>query len=65
MISLATTTLDAEVEHILEESYHWRAMAELQLGQQDAAIADFENALRVHPGFAPSYEQLVQLGVTP
>ena len=65
VISLATTTLDAEVEHILEESYHWRAMAELQLGQQDAAIADFENALRVHPGFAPSYEKLVQLGVTP
>jgi tetratricopeptide (TPR) repeat protein len=65
VISLATTTLDAEVEHILEESYHWRGMAELQLGQQDAAIADFENALRVHPGFAPSYEQLVQLGVTP
>ncbi|PKN98682.1 MAG: hypothetical protein CVU42_10720 [Chloroflexi bacterium HGW-Chloroflexi-4] len=27
VISLATTTLDAEVEHILEESYHWRAMA--------------------------------------
>lgn len=65
VISLATTTLDAESEHILEESYHWRAMAELQLGQQDAAIADFENALRVHPGFGPSYEQLVQLGVTP
>lgn len=65
VISLATTTLDAEVEHILEESYHWRAMAELQLGQQDAAIADFQNALKVHPGFIPSYEQLVQLGVTP
>ena len=65
VISLATTTLDAESEHILEESYHWRAMAELQLGQQDAAIADFRNALRVHPGFGPSYEQLVQLGVTP
>ncbi|PKN90561.1 MAG: hypothetical protein CVU45_02205 [Chloroflexi bacterium HGW-Chloroflexi-7] len=65
VISLATTTLDAEVEHILEESYHWRAMAELQLGQQDAAIADFQNALKVHPGFGPSYEQLVQLGITP
>ncbi len=65
VINLATTTLDAESEHILEESYHWRAMAKLQLGQQDAAIADFNNALRVHPGFGPSYEQLVQLGVTP
>jgi tetratricopeptide (TPR) repeat protein len=65
VISLATTTLDAEVEHILEESYHWRAMAELQLGQQDAAIADFQNALKVHPGFGPSYEQMVQLGITP
>ncbi|MDO9121233.1 MAG: tetratricopeptide repeat protein, partial [Anaerolineaceae bacterium] len=65
VISLATTTLDAESEHILEESYHWRAMARLQLGQQDAAITDFQNALKVHPGFGPSYEQLVQLGITP
>jgi tetratricopeptide (TPR) repeat protein len=65
VISLATTTLDAEVEHILEESYHWRAMARLQLGQQDAAITDFQNALKVHPGFGPSYDQLVQLGITP
>lgn len=65
VINLATTTLDAESEHVLEESYHWRAMAKLQLGQQEAAITDFNNALRVHPGFSPSYEQLVQLGVTP
>jgi len=65
VINLATTTLDAESEHVLEESYHWRAMAKLQLGQQDAAIADFQNALKVHPGFGPSYDQLVQLGITP
>ena len=65
VITLATTTLDAESEHILEESYHWRGLAELAAGQQDAAIEDFKNAVRVHPGFAPSTQQLEDLGVTP
>ena len=65
VITLATTTLDAEVEHLLEESYHWRALAEEELGNREAAVADLRNALRVHPGFAPSYEQLVNFGETP
>lgn len=65
VISLATTTLDAESEHILEESYHWRALAEEALGDRAAAVADLRNALRVHPGFGPSYQQLLEFGETP
>lgn len=65
VINLSTATLDAEIEHILEESYHWRALAEEALGDRTAAVADLRNALRVHPGFAPSYDQLVEFGETP
>lgn len=65
VITLATTTLDAEIEHVLEESYHWRALAEEALGDRAAAVADLRNALRVHPGFAPSYAQLIEFGETP
>lgn len=65
VIALATTTLDAESEHILEESYHWRALAEEALGNREAAVSDLRNALRVHPGFGPSFDQLLAFGETP
>ncbi len=52
-------------EPILEESYHWRAMAELALGDRDAAVADFRLALKYHTGFGPSLYQLQQMGETP
>ncbi|KAF0111368.1 MAG: hypothetical protein FD147_975 [Chloroflexi bacterium] len=65
VINLADTTLSAMVEPILEESYHWRALAELALGDQDAAIKDLRAALKYHDNFAPSLEQLQLLGVTP
>lgn len=65
VIDLATTTLDAESEHILEESYHWRALSKLELGQRDSAVDDLRNAIRVHPGFSPSYTLLVEMGETP
>jgi tetratricopeptide (TPR) repeat protein len=65
VITLATTTLDAMSEPILEESYHWRAMAELQLGNNPAALGDFREAVSVHPGFLPSIAQLELLGETP
>jgi len=65
VINLATTTLDAESEHILEESYHWRALAKEALGNREAAISDLRSALRVHPGFGPSFEQLLAFGETP
>ncbi len=65
LINLTTLTINAESEHLLEESYHWRALAEIQLGNTAAAVEDLRHALKVHPGFAPSYEQLVELGETP
>ncbi len=65
VINLATTTLDAMSEPILEESYYWRAMAELQTGDQTAAITDLRESLKVHENFQPSVALLEQIGVNP
>lgn len=65
VVGLATTTLDAMSEPVLEESYYWRGMAEIQLGQQQEAIADLRKALEVHPDFSPAVAELQALGVEP
>jgi hypothetical protein len=65
VINLATTTLDAMSEPVLEESYYWRAMAREALGDTKAAIKDLRSALDVHPGFEPALTRLQQLDATP
>ncbi len=65
VIDLATTTLEAASEQILEESFYWRARALLAMGDRDGAIDDFRKSLEVHPDFSPSLEQLALLGVEP
>jgi hypothetical protein len=65
VINLATTTLDAMSEPVLEESYYWRAQAELAQGNQTAAVADLNKSLEVHAGFGPSLALMSQLGVAP
>jgi hypothetical protein len=62
VINLATTTLDAMSEPVLEESYYWRALALEALGDLDGAVRDFRSSLEHHPGFGPSLEQLRRLG---
>ncbi len=46
----------------LEESWYWRGMARLALGDTQGAISDFRNALVKHPGFPPAYVKLQELG---
>lgn len=65
IVNLATLTLDAMVDPVLEESYYWRGRAWAALGDRDAAIADFRRSVEVHPGYAPGLEQLQLLGVEP
>jgi tetratricopeptide (TPR) repeat protein len=65
VIDLATTTLDAMSEPVLEESYYWRGMAKLALGDTEGAIADFRKSVEAHPGFQPALEQLQLLGAEP
>jgi len=61
VINLATTTLDAMSEPVLEESYYWRALAREALGDVSGAIADLQTSLEYHPGFAPSVFQLERI----
>jgi tetratricopeptide (TPR) repeat protein len=65
VINLATQTLDAMSEPILEETYYWRARALLATGDQEAAVADLETCLENHEGFTPCLEELAKLGITP
>jgi hypothetical protein len=65
VIELASKTLDAMSEPVLEESYYWRAMASIASGNNEGAIKDLLSALKYHPGFEPALSQLQQLGVAP
>jgi tetratricopeptide (TPR) repeat protein len=62
VIDLATETLD--LQENLEESWYWRGMARMQLGNRQGAIDDWRQALIKHPGFPPALEQLTQIGET-
>jgi tetratricopeptide (TPR) repeat protein len=61
VISLATTTLTAMNEPILEESYVWRARARAALGDTAGAIDDLNQALKYHKDYAPALEELARL----
>lgn len=65
VINLATQTLDAMSEPILEESYYWRARALLALGDTEAAMKDLNQCLEVHEGFTPCLDELAKLGIFP
>jgi tetratricopeptide (TPR) repeat protein len=65
VISLANTTLDTMSEPILEESYYWRARANLALGDTVGAEKDLKLALKYHEGFTPALDLLTELGVNP
>jgi tetratricopeptide (TPR) repeat protein len=65
VIDLANFTFNTIGDDVLEETWYWRGMGELALGQTDAAIADFRESVRLHPDFAPGLNQLEQLGVSP
>ena len=65
VINLATKTLDAMSEPVLEESHYWRALARQALGDSNGAIKDLQSSIKYHPGFEPAIAQLQQLGLTP
>ena len=66
VITLANTTLNDTIsEPVLEESLYWRGLAENAVGDTDGAVKDFRDSLKWHPGFAPSLEQLRNMGVEP
>jgi hypothetical protein len=65
VINLATQTLDAMSQPVLEESYYWRALARLALSDSKGAIKDLRSSLEYHPGFEPSITRLQQLESMP
>jgi len=67
VINLANTTLYDQMltEPTLEESIYWRGMARLALGETGNAAEDFKQTVWINPNFAPGWEMLNTLGVTP
>ena len=65
VINLATTTLDAMSEPMLEESYYWRARAELALNDTAGAYRDVRSALKYHKGFVPALQLQSEMGEQP
>jgi hypothetical protein len=77
VVNLATNTLDfiknraerlgitnqPQVGQFIEESWYWRGMARLVIGDRQGAIDDWKMALKYHPGFSPAVDQLTRLGV--
>jgi Peptidase_C39 like family len=49
----------------LEESYYWRGMAEIKMGEKQAAIDDFYTCLKYHSGFEVCIKALNDQGITP
>jgi tetratricopeptide (TPR) repeat protein len=61
VVDLASQTLD--IQGNLEESWYWRGMARMALGDRADAIADWREALVRHPGYEPASTQLQLAGV--
>lgn len=65
VINLATQTIDSAAEPFLEESFYWRAMAYVAIGNSTAGVQDLYTSLEYHPNFGPSVQLLGQLGYSP
>jgi hypothetical protein len=61
VVTLATTTLDAMREPILEESFYWRALGKEALGDTAGAITDLETTVTLNANFAPGWQQLQRI----
>ena len=66
VINLANVTLTETISKpTLEESIYWRGQAKYMLGNTQAAIDDYREALRLHPNWPPALQALQDLGMQP
>ena len=52
-------------EPALEESYYWRGISKIAVGDKEGGIEDFITCLEYHTGFAPCIEGLNDQGIFP
>lgn len=66
VITLADVTLAETIaKPTLEESILWRGRAKYMIGDTPAAVADYREALRLHPNWPPAVQSLQDLGLQP
>lgn len=58
VVSLASITLSALTERLLEEACYWRALAKEKLGDVNGAVTDLEQALQRNPHYTPVQVEL-------
>ncbi len=63
VINLATQTIENVEKPYLEESFYWRGRVEGANGDGEKDVADQRMALKYHPGFKPSLDELARLGI--
>lgn len=66
VINLANVTLTETIaKPTIEESIYWRGRAKYMIGDTPGAVADFREALRLHPNWGPAIQALQDLGIQP
>lgn len=66
VINLANVTLTETIaKPTIEESIYWRGRAKYMIGDTPGAIADYREALRLHPNWGPAVQGLQDLGIQP
>lgn len=66
VINLANVTLTETIaKPTIEESIYWRGRAKYMIGDTPGAIADYREALRLHPNWGPAVQALQDLGIQP
>lgn len=66
VINLANVTLTETIaKPTIEESIYWRGRARYMIGDTPGAIADYREALRLHPNWGPAIQGLQDLGIQP
>jgi tetratricopeptide (TPR) repeat protein len=61
VINLAHSTLINVDKPVLEETYYWRGMAKLALGDQPGAVEDLQRAATLNPTSTPAAEELQRI----
>jgi len=61
VINLAHSTLINVDKPVLEETYYWRGMAKLALGDQAGAVEDLQRAASLNPNSTPAVEELQRI----